>query len=85
VGLLGRMGVADPEESAAVTVQARAILEKWGELQIPTMLYDAVTAGHQFRGLLRDFTGAPRSGVWATMRSVRNVDEEIPLRPIGWS
>ncbi len=83
--LVERMGSADPAEAAEVKAQATEILEEWHANISQTLLYDATSAGPQFRALLRDFSSAPQLGLWPTMRSVRNVDEEVSLLPVAWS
>lgn len=83
--MLGTMDSADPSESSEVRHQLERLIEDWQELAANNLLYDGTGAGQQFRSLLRDFTDPPAKGKWPTMRSVRNVDAEVPLRPIAWT
>jgi hypothetical protein len=83
--LLGRMSAADEREAESVTSAVEEIVADWMELRASSLRYDVSRIGVHFTGLLRDFGANPGLGRWQTMRSVRNVEPEVNLQPVGWS
>ena len=78
--LLAAMRAADALESDDVKILMEQRLSEW-EAEVKSsdslLLYEARGAGTQFAALLADHGKAAEGGLWPTMRSMRNVDDEV--------
>jgi len=82
-----RVRLADPSEAAEVNVEIDRFLSAWEEqAQSGRTLYYSCP-GRQFvaisSSLIRDFGEPEKFGIYESMRSVRNVDPDIMLKPVG--
>lgn len=86
---LQRIRLADPAEAVDVEREVQAFIEAWDEQsQAGTQVYYA-NPGPQFVGranaLIRDYGDPPAEGLYESMRSVRNVDPDVHLKPVARS
>jgi hypothetical protein len=84
---LQRIRLADPTEAVDVEREVQAFIDVWDEQsQAGTQVYYA-NPGRQFAGravaLVRDFGDPPVEGLYEAMRSVRNVDPDVHLKPVA--
>ncbi|WP_223483344.1 hypothetical protein [Stenotrophomonas sp. OVS01A] len=84
-----RVRFADSVEADEVWREIDSILHVWKEQNEAGGKVVYVSSGRQFVGtetaLIRDFGDPPKWGMFETMRSVRNVEPDIHLRPVGKS
>lgn len=86
---LQRIRLADPTEADDVEREVEAFIDAWNEQnQAGTQVYYA-NPGRQFAGraiaLVRDYGDPPAEGLYEAMRSVRNVDPDVHLKPVSRS
>jgi hypothetical protein len=78
---------ADASESADAERDIDYIVEAWEEQAASGMRLYYSSPGRQFaavsRSLLRDFGDPAAQGMFEAMRSVRNVDPDVPLKPVA--
>lgn len=80
--LLERMIASDPTEAGNIEALLKSRMEEWMEIAESGtgLYYEAAQAGMQFDALLCEYGRAPGRSHWPTMRSMRNVDPEVPIR-----
>lgn len=85
----GRVAISDPSEADEVLVDIDDILDSWKEQAEAGGKLTYVSTGRQFVGLetalIRDYGDPPSWGLYEAMRSVRNVEADVHLRPVGKS
>ncbi|MGK9060643.1 hypothetical protein [Pseudomonas asiatica] len=91
VGLLesfrAHVRMADPSEASRVESEIDDIIERWKEQSESGRSVYYTCPGPQFvsisASLIRDFGDPPAFGMYEAMRSVRNVDPDVELTPVG--
>jgi hypothetical protein len=80
--LLSTIEQIDGAEHPSAEKDLQKLIDEWDDAAQsgPPLRYDAYRDGKQFRSLLRPFGREHRgSGVWPTLRSMRNVGAESPI------
>ncbi|MCI1130329.1 DEAD/DEAH box helicase [Stenotrophomonas maltophilia] len=84
---LQRIRLADPTEAVEVEREVQAFIEVWDEQSQAGAQVYYTNPGPQFVGralaLVRDYGDPPAEGLYEAMRSVRNVDPDVHLKPVA--
>jgi hypothetical protein len=82
-----RIRLADPGEASDVDAQIDRIILNWEEESRAGRMFYYKSPGRQFwtisTALVRDFADPKQAGLYEAMRSVRNVDPDVILKPVA--